>query len=676
MQDQDFNVEFEELQIVDEGISDFNELANRPKYNGAEMTGATNIPKVPTKTSDLANDSGFQNSSQVGSAVAAAINAEQTLRENADNALGLRITNEAASLQEGINTVANAVSTETSNREAADSNLQSQIDSITSQSDVVDVVGTYAELMAYDTQHLGDNDIVKVLTDSTKSNAISYYRWNKTAETWTYIGSQGPFYTKGEADNVFVPKTRTVNGKALSSDVILSAADVGAVATEAGKGLSTNDFTTAEKEKLSGIEDGAQVNYPLYLGLGPNEDGAVAQSVVTEALGGKQDTFKYFVEDTENLSAQQVVANDVDDVNNTNIVETFSNGDNGYVSVSSSTSDGSDSHNAIISVASSLDGSTAQIVGESVSIEGEFTVNGDRLVTENGFDARVPAPTAADADKFLKGDGTWADAGGGGGGTDVYSHKPTAAATTAIYIPSKDSSGQFITDFTPTNATGTSVYIAPNSDSVYNSGSVVIKGRTLRSDGTSNTVINGSTGQYGSNCTAISGTANNSYSVAVGTGGTSTSTLDVENRGTAVGHGARAKSGTSSGIGDATSLGKDARSASGGTAVGGSAEAGYQNSGQIAASRYDTALGYNSKSFTKYSVALGSYSDTSAQGEVSVGGSRLGTNGYNGTGYRKITNVYDGENANDAMTVGQANALIDAINSALSTSIPHIGNGA
>ena len=32
------------------------------------------------------------------------------------------------------------------------------------------------------------------------------------------------------------------------------------VAKEAGKGLSTNDFTTAEKNKLNGIESGAQVN--------------------------------------------------------------------------------------------------------------------------------------------------------------------------------------------------------------------------------------------------------------------------------------------------------------------------------------------------------------------------------------------------------------------------------
>ena len=32
------------------------------------------------------------------------------------------------------------------------------------------------------------------------------------------------------------------------------------VAKEVGKGLSSNDFTTAEKTKLSGIETGAEVN--------------------------------------------------------------------------------------------------------------------------------------------------------------------------------------------------------------------------------------------------------------------------------------------------------------------------------------------------------------------------------------------------------------------------------
>lgn len=36
--------------------TDFNQLTNRPAYNSTTMTGATNIPKVPTKTSELTND--------------------------------------------------------------------------------------------------------------------------------------------------------------------------------------------------------------------------------------------------------------------------------------------------------------------------------------------------------------------------------------------------------------------------------------------------------------------------------------------------------------------------------------------------------------------------------------------------------------------------------------------
>lgn len=88
----------------------------------------------------------------------------------------------------------------------------------------------------------------------------------------------------------YVPTTRTVNGKALSANITLSASDVGALpdttvipsidglATEeyvsdvagtkvdkvSGKGLSTNDYTTTEKNKLSGIATGAEVNQNAF----------------------------------------------------------------------------------------------------------------------------------------------------------------------------------------------------------------------------------------------------------------------------------------------------------------------------------------------------------------------------------------------------------------------------
>ena len=155
---------------------------------------------VPTTTSSLTNDSGY-------------------------------ITNEVNDLvnyydKDETDTL---MATEAETRDAADLDLQGQIDAISSASDVVDVVGTYAELQSYDTSKLSDNDIIKVLTDETHDDAISYYRWNDTTNAFTYIGSQGPFYTKSETDATFVPQTRTINGKGLNSDVVLTAADVNAL---------------------------------------------------------------------------------------------------------------------------------------------------------------------------------------------------------------------------------------------------------------------------------------------------------------------------------------------------------------------------------------------------------------------------------------------------------------
>lgn len=96
------------------------------------------------------------------------------------------------------------INNEVSARTNADNDLQGQIDAISAASDVTDIVGTYAELQAYDTQHLKDNDIIKVLTDSTHDNASTYYRWSTNTQTFTYIGAEGPYYTKAEADAEFL----------------------------------------------------------------------------------------------------------------------------------------------------------------------------------------------------------------------------------------------------------------------------------------------------------------------------------------------------------------------------------------------------------------------------------------------------------------------------------------
>lgn len=148
------------------------------------------------------------------------ITAEATARAAADTSLGGRIDD-----------AEEAIGNEADERAESDRDLQSQIDAITSKSDVVDVVASYVELVAYDTSALGDNDVVKVLEDETHDDAESYYRWNITTETWGYIGSQGPFVTPAEMQTALGGKVDKVTGK----------------------GLSTNDFSDSAKSITDNI---------------------------------------------------------------------------------------------------------------------------------------------------------------------------------------------------------------------------------------------------------------------------------------------------------------------------------------------------------------------------------------------------------------------------------------
>lgn len=102
------------------------------------------------------------------------------------------------------NEVENLIGVETTNRENADNNIQRQIDAITVSSDVIDVLGTYADLENYDTSSVTADDIIKVLQDSTHNDALSYYRWTIVSSigSWVYVGSEGPFYTKSETNSL------------------------------------------------------------------------------------------------------------------------------------------------------------------------------------------------------------------------------------------------------------------------------------------------------------------------------------------------------------------------------------------------------------------------------------------------------------------------------------------
>lgn len=190
----------------------------------------------------------------------AKINGVNTLTLTATDGLALTQSGNVATLSG--KAIQDSVTTESTNRSNADNNLQQQIDAIAASSDVTDIVGTHADLEAYDTRKLKDNDIIKVLQDETEGGATTYYRWSTHTHTFTLIGEEGPYYTKGDADAKFVPQTRTINNKELDENITLDASDVGAATAAQGakadSAVQPNDLGSAAYEDKTAFATAAQ----------------------------------------------------------------------------------------------------------------------------------------------------------------------------------------------------------------------------------------------------------------------------------------------------------------------------------------------------------------------------------------------------------------------------------
>lgn len=190
--------------------------------------------EIPTKTSQLTNDSEF-------------------ITKDVDNLTNYTKTSDLSSValsgaysdlsgtpDLSVYATNTALGNETTARENADIGLQVQIDAITSSTDVKDIVGTYTDLQNYDTSSLGNDDIIKVLQDSTHDNAMTYYRWLKDTSTWQYIGQEGPYYTKSEIDTTLLPyvqntdyATDSVGGVIKTRDNLATGMDNGALRCKA-----------------------------------------------------------------------------------------------------------------------------------------------------------------------------------------------------------------------------------------------------------------------------------------------------------------------------------------------------------------------------------------------------------------------------------------------------------
>ena len=106
--------------------------------------------------------------------------------------------------------------TQTLTREVAERviRLDEEVQEIKNNPDVFDIVNTYADLQAYDTQHMTDKDIIRVLNDETHDGYSTYYRFDKATNTFTYIGKVDSFvfeeFTFTLTDNTTVTKNFAV----------------------------------------------------------------------------------------------------------------------------------------------------------------------------------------------------------------------------------------------------------------------------------------------------------------------------------------------------------------------------------------------------------------------------------------------------------------------------------
>lgn len=190
-----------------------------------------------------------------------AIGEETSAREGADRILDGKIEAETTARGLADQTLDGKITDEKTNREDADRLLWAEINLLEIASDVVDIVGTYAALQAYDTSKLQDNDIVKVLKDETHNNATTYYRWNKTTSQFAYIGEEGPYYTTSQTDTLLAGKqdTLTAGSNIQISNNTISATDTtytaGAGLSLTGTEFAVDTTVIAEKNDIPTVND-------------------------------------------------------------------------------------------------------------------------------------------------------------------------------------------------------------------------------------------------------------------------------------------------------------------------------------------------------------------------------------------------------------------------------------
>lgn len=517
--------------------------------------------------------------------------------------------------------VAAAIGVETAAREAADNNLQTQIDAISASSDVTDIVGTYAELQNYDTSTLGDNDIIKVLQDESQNDETTYYRWSTTTQSFTLIGEEGPYYTKAQADVL-------LNAK---QDELTAGANIQ---------ISNNTISATD------------TTYSDFTGT----DGTAAGAAGLVPAPATTDAGKFLKADGTWDNAGSAI----------NVVQTTGTSTTSVMSQNATTNMVFDDPgtNSKVKIGASSVGTGGVSIGKYAGGTGNYSV------AIGSGSSNSYGPWSAGRGSIAIGENAHMSGGAGGvvrdygiaiGANSIVNTGGHCEIALGAYSKATQQGQMDISTLATTNKYGynnsqyrllTGLYDPQNDHDAATKGYVdtAVAGAgggvtVVQTTGTSTTDVmsqNATTGM-------VFADPSTKYKIGISSNGTITNQSNIE-----IGSGVYA-SGTGS-----IAIGHRAQGGSGDSTTGAIAIGG------TSVSRAPSAIG-------AHSIALGDGSRTNTQGVFTIGGLSGFTGGYNNSSYRLLTGLYDGQSAHDAVNVSQINSVIDNINSALNTNIPHIG---
>ncbi len=244
-----------------------------------------------------------------------AIKAEQIRALSAEGELDEKIEDEETRAINQENQLNDKLDTETTNRTSADNNLQSQIDAIEATQNVVDLVGTHAELMNYDTSKLKENDKIQVLQDETKENQSTIYSF--VDSNWIYVGHIGSYYTKAEVDTKISEEAQSRSTKDTELDNKITAEETRA------KGVEFTLQTNLENEigRATDVEQALTTNLENETNRATEAEAALQTSIANEtsaresAISDLQETITNEIE--RSTLTDQNIENTIDSLSST-----------------------------------------------------------------------------------------------------------------------------------------------------------------------------------------------------------------------------------------------------------------------------------------------------------------------------------------------------------------------